>query len=827
MPLTGRHRNSKEFSLSLRAPGSRYQLYLTLSWLTLLWEQVWSRGWPVFMLITLFLSASLLDILPFLPMWIHILVLLMFALIFLLLGWKTAVGITIPDKKAIRHRLERDSGLTHRPLTALADRPVYYGEEVADAMWLQHLKKAANAITSLKLNLPSPGVPKRDPFGIRAIVLLIFAVSMVTGFDEAGARINRALTPGYNDTAHFDFDIWITPPAYTGLGPVFLNRTNRDKAVTVGVSSILVAQISGEKHFWNSRPSLSLGERWHSFSETPPSSGNPATNYRIEFPIHEELAGQQTLFVDFGNGENEQWNLHVAPDEAPIVSFLSPPAVTTGTKLKISYRAEDDYGIKALSAQLRLADNAFEILGIRKEDISVQEDSIELPSTSRRQSSKGNGSTIRDFASHPWAGLPVQAWLLAEDAAGQTGKSQSLKVLLPERKFTHTVAAEIINIRRILLSTTDSAIGRAVSNLETLKQSPETFGNDISVYLSLSIAQARLIHGAKKDIPSVTRLLWATALKVEDGEFAVAEEGLNNAETDLMNALENGADKDVIERLMDRFENALATYLEALANKLAKEGMLADESAIMSQLGGDDVLSLLEQARQLMQTGAIDAARELLQGLSSMIDGLERSARSNVMNEAFEKARNTLQKLRDIRAAQQTLLDRSFKRLEGNGSTDGETNEALTERLEEARHQETLRRDLGKTMLEFEQAFGSISKSMGDAELEMRKAFNALTGNDDAGAMEAQSAALDHMREAATRATRELSRRFTRMGQGRDPFGRITGNNGSLEGGRVDLPEQGEINRSRHILKELRRRSGDHRRPRLERDYMDRLLETF
>jgi len=64
-------------------------------------------------------------------------------------------------------------------------------------------------------------------------------------------------------------------------------------------------------------------------------------------------------------------------------------------------------------------------------------------------------------------------------------------------------------------------------------------------------------------------------------------------------------------------------------------------------------------------------------------------------------------------------------------------------------------------------------------------------------------------------------------GYGRDPLGRNTGENGleALEG--VKIPDQMELRRAREILNELRRRRSETRRPTIELDYIDRLLQQF
>jgi hypothetical protein len=62
---------------------------------------------------------------------------------------------------------------------------------------------------------------------------------------------------------------------------------------------------------------------------------------------------------------------------------------------------------------------------------------------------------------------------------------------------------------------------------------------------------------------------------------------------------------------------------------------------------------------------------------------------------------------------------------------------------------------------------------------------------------------------------------------GRDPAGRPLNGLGGMDGRDVRIPEEAEVQRSREILDELMRRAGERFRPRLEREYIDRLLKRF
>ena len=63
-------------------------------------------------------------------------------------------------------------------------------------------------------------------------------------------------------------------------------------------------------------------------------------------------------------------------------------------------------------------------------------------------------------------------------------------------------------------------------------------------------------------------------------------------------------------------------------------------------------------------------------------------------------------------------------------------------------------------------------------------------------------------------------------GQNTDPFGRENGNANPFSGS-LDVKDGQSLQKSREIIDELRRRSGERNRPQQELDYIQRLLERF
>src|SRR3546814_10471295 len=86
------------------------------------WENIWPAVWPLLGVLGAFLAVALSGLLPALNGWLHSAVLVAFAVAFVAALVLAARRITQPDEQAGKRRLERDSGLDHRPLTALEDR---------------------------------------------------------------------------------------------------------------------------------------------------------------------------------------------------------------------------------------------------------------------------------------------------------------------------------------------------------------------------------------------------------------------------------------------------------------------------------------------------------------------------------------------------------------------------------------------------------------------------------------------------------------------------------------------------------------------------------
>jgi hypothetical protein len=315
-------------------------LRLRLAGVAILWERLWPALWPAMALTGLFLILALGDLFRLLPGWLHAILLAAFAggIVFAL--GRAAWRIRPPGIAAARHRVERASGLVHRPLTALADRLVGGGgDPAAAALWQAHLARMAAATRRLRIGRPVSALAASDPVALRAALTLVLLIAAVGAGEQWDARLWRAVTPSFSSgppTAPPSLDIWLTPPDYTGLPPQFLQRDYAGGPIAVPIGSAVLAQVHGG----HNPPLLKLDQAATDFSRID------AQNFKVSSTITEG----HRLTVEQDGAAIAAWPIAVVPDMPPTIGFASPPQPTQRAALRLEYQASDDYGIESVKA---------------------------------------------------------------------------------------------------------------------------------------------------------------------------------------------------------------------------------------------------------------------------------------------------------------------------------------------------------------------------------------------------------------------------------------------------------------------------------------------
>jgi uncharacterized protein (TIGR02302 family) len=816
----------------------RYRLLLRLAAAGLLWERLWPRLWPAAALLGTFAALVLLDLLPALPGWLHLATLIGFGLALSALLVRAAAGTGRVGIRAAQRRLERDSRLPHRPLAALDDRlAAGAGDPAAQMLWQRHLERTAEASRRLAVRLPAPGVARIEPWGVRAAVLLLLTIGLAAGGDEAGSRVARAFAPGVDVAGRPPLvEVWINPPPYTGRPPVFLHTGEgidggissrppeiaADAPIEIPAGSTAVARVVDVAD----PPILVVDGERHRFAPIEGGDGG-ARAHTVEATI----TGGESLVVRSRTRDIARWPLAVHDDAPPRVAFTSPPTAAGNGLLQLGYEASDDYRVHEVTVVVRPPGAAGDDAGEVRQP---------MPLTAIGETAV-SGARALDLSAHAWAGRPVAISFEARDGRDQIGTSAAIETVLPEREFGHPVARRVIGLRKRLFESDADTRARwpVADELEAIRAQPSHFGGDVVVSLALAVGRSRLIHDrSPAALPSVREILWATALRLEEGDVPMAEQALEDARQRLTEALRGEATAAQIERLIDALQQAMEAYLAAVAAELARRGELTPpDPATTDLLRSTDLGELLDLARRYARTGARDGARQLLAELQRLLEGVRAGLRMDDKRRDLMQAHELMNSLRKLARDQQQLLDRTFQNLRTPRT---QRRPPGTRADGDVAAQQRLRGDLGEAMMRADGLLGRIPAPLGEADRAMMNAGRALQESRDGDALSDQTAAVDALNRAMDAVGQAVAERLGGVvgvfgggidgldDGGGDFFGRTPGNAiGGFASGRMQIPDETEVRRAQAILEELRRRAGEHRRPPLELEYIERLLRQF
>ena len=178
-----------------RDPDAVARLQLTQALQRAKYAIAWERGWPhlarLLTVVGLFLVVSWAGLwlaLPFVARAVGL-------GLFVLAGAGRAVSagpVPLAEPRGRRlSRLDRGTGIRHRPATALTDT-LATQDPVALALWQAQRERTLASIKRIRAGLPSPRLAIHDPWALRALVVVMMVATYVAAGDErAHARRRR------------------------------------------------------------------------------------------------------------------------------------------------------------------------------------------------------------------------------------------------------------------------------------------------------------------------------------------------------------------------------------------------------------------------------------------------------------------------------------------------------------------------------------------------------------------------------------------------------------------------------------------------------------
>jgi uncharacterized protein (TIGR02302 family) len=839
---------------------------LTRARWTIFWERLWPALTSLATAIGLFLALSWLGLWLWLPPLGRAAAVIVCAAIAIVAAWPF-VFVRMPGARDALSRLDRGSGLPHRPATAVADDlAVTPKDPYSLALWNAHVERALNAARALKSGWPSPRVARHDPYALRALVLIACVATFFAAGGERWKRITAAFDwHGVVLPANFRVDAWVIPPVYTGKPPVILPGIHPGETaalqtngiVAVPVNSTLVVRSTG-------KVSLNVSGLG---GVTPAKDAVKAPAGTDEHRFAITATGSATLR---GAGDDLTWAFNVIPDKPPTIELTKDPEQQHRGSLLLSYRLEDDYGVTEAQATFARKNDA-DSDGEGPHPLFGPPDfALILPQARTRA---GVAQTIKDLTDHPWAGAEVDMTLVARDEGGNVGKSEPFAFRLPERVFTKPLARALVEQRRNL-ALDANARPLVLTALDALALAPEKFTPEAGTYLGLRGVFWSLVRAkTDDDLRDVAGRLWSMAVQLEDGDISDAQANLRNAEEALRQALERGASDEELKALMDQLRAAMDRFMQAMAEQLKNSQQLARPlGPNQRMLSQRDLQSMLDRLENLAKNGARDAAKQLLQQLQQMMENLQMaSPDGNGDDGDGDDMMSALDELGDMIRQQQDLRDRTFRqgqdqRQQGQqrgqqsrpGQPPGQQGQQQGNSMGELRQgQQALRDRLNQLLEELKnRGFGQNQEGqqgqgqqgqndldqLGRAGEAMGQAEGSLGQGNPDSAVDSQGRALEALRKGAQSLAQSMQQqmgqgpgqtgRAGRLGKSRaegdtDPLGRPLRGRDYGDDTTVRVPGEIDVQRARRIIEELRKRFGDMGRPQEELDYIERLLKDY
>jgi uncharacterized protein (TIGR02302 family) len=809
-----------------RKPSPRLEGMLRRSALAIVAERAWRAGLALATIILFFLAFSWLGVWGVAPLEARIVGVALFGFAALyVVAREVARGW--PHRAVALDRLDRSADAALRPASSLEDRLATRNADAGvETLWALHRQRLEEALAKTPIEPPQARVPQRDPYALRALALVAAVAAGFAAGDEKRARLAAAFDwrAAANFGANTRIDAWLEPPAYTGRPPIVLAKES-ETPIEAPVNSTLRIR----------PPDAGLSVSGGLVAARPTSDDS-----QNEPPKEQAFALTGAARLTLSDGR--RFDLVAIPDRPPTITLAERPRNNARGSMTLAFRATDDSGLVGAEAVFSRPP------GGRRALYEPPRLALALPPGGGGQ---GEARATIDLADSPFGGAKLTMRLVARDAAGNEGESESIAAVLPQRRFVKPLARALAEQRRILALDPDSRASVRTA-LEALSVAPEAFDTPSAIHLGLREAR-RGLEAARDDddLRGVSEMLWAMALSLEEGDISQAERDLRAAERALKDAIARGDSAEEIAQRAEELRAALDKFLQQLGARLPPPGApLQEAEGSADSITPDELQSMLDEMNRAMKSGDMAQAQRLLDELQDILENVQSGQGAGQRRARGREMARALSELDRLSREEQQLRDETFQGM--NSAEDESEPRASRGRRQngqpgsddagaERKRQQALRERLERQQDALREGGAEAGEELDDARRAMKEAEEALgkSGEGRGRAVDAQGRAVQALRKGADRLAQQMRGegdesadeegggpgRRGRRGKGRDPLGRASG-----DGNRPDLSGKYDplglppAQRAHRVQEELRRRLGQPERPQEELDYLQRLL---
>ena len=630
----------------------------TLALTSMFLERALIAALPLLAVIALYLTLSWMGLLRQLPDMAKIAVGAVFVLAFLA-ALIPLRRFRMPDRAEAERRLEDNSRLPHQAISVQGEVPVSK-DPYSIALWHSHQERMARKIDVIEAGFPAADIARHDPWALRAAVILVLIVAWSFSFSNYGGRVGDIFTFAKPVVAASDIriDAWVTPPAYTGVAPLYLSSNvekNNTSSLKVPVNSELTVRISGKDAIGAVRFAPAEGDAVELKAQVAEKKDGATQTAAMEDAATQSRTFKLKLTKDgtISAGPKE-YAFTLIPDKAPEISFAREPGRALNGALELAFQVKDDYGVTEARAEILPSEADAKATPL----FDAPKFPLDLPGSDGKSA---KATVSRDLTEHPLSGKKVRLTLVAKDAGGLEGRSETKEIVLPARFFGERLAGSVAEQRQSFALDT-GAIRRALElNEASTFRADETIPN-LAHFLLVQSARNRLIFArGKEELTDTAKYFWDIARYIEDGNLSTAEKRLRDAQDKLSDALKNKASDQEIAKLMQELREAMKQYLAELSKRMQNQDMTRMSQQAQRMMRSQDFENMLNQLENLSRSGNREEAQRLLNEMQRMLNNLQTARPRQQPGQENNPVREQLDKLGKLMQDQQKLMDETHR----------------------------------------------------------------------------------------------------------------------------------------------------------------------
>lgn len=772
-----------------------------------------------------------------------------------------------------------DRSMPGRPLTATFDQMAIGTQDpAAQSVWQAHIKRTKEKLSQAQPVSPDLQIAKRDPYALRYTAAILFAVALLFGSILRLGAPQAILpgTPGQAIIAGPSWEAWVEPPAYTGKPTIYLNDVN-DPSLEVpqgsGVTLRLYGQLgaitwaetlSGAPKPEEPQSALSFnvtqsGEltiedrNWQisARADAPPKVWFQGTiertldgEMKLPFNASDDYgveAGTTTITLDLEKIDR-RYGLAVAPEpREPVILDLPMPISGkrdnfsdllvenmaqhpwAGLEVRFTLDVTDATGQDSADefVDSRLASKRF-FQPIAAALIEQRRDLLWS-----RENAKRVSQVLRTISYQPDGFFPKETHHLRVKRIIRKLETLNAFGLTPAQR--DEIAQMLWDVATALEE------GRLADALARLEQARE------------ALSQAMRDGATEEEISELMQ-------ELQDAMRQYMEQLANEQEQNGQQQPQ-GESREVtqsdLQEMLDRIEELMKEGRTAEAEQLLQElmEMMQNMQVTQSQQGqgqqgeGDQAMQGLQDTLRQQQGLSDEAFRDLQEQFNPNAQSGENQNNSGRnggqgrgQDHDGEGGQGDNQQA-DGQNGEQGQNEQSQNERGQSQQGQGDQSGSLADRQERLRDELERQRN-GRLPGEGTEAGDAAREALERADDAMGRAERALRDDRMADALGAQSDAMEALREGMRNLSDAIAENQQQgqpgqnegqfaQNQGQDPLGRQQGQDGTIGTDENLLGDDEVQRRSRELLDEIRRRSGEQERPKVERDYLNRLLDQF